>query len=217
MLVAIRPPEFAPPLAAAALLLVADRVVLADTFAFSRQSHHNRARIDTGQGYRWLTVPRRHGGVGIPLAEVEVVDDGWRQRHRTALRAAYGKAPFYEHVAPEWDAVLDTKGPLADLTVASVRLAARWLRAPAEILRASEVPGALTSVDALADAVGASALLALPKTADVDARLAPGREVQVLHLDLPAPGLSILDLLMRRGPAAADDLRARLSVRALDC
>ena len=69
---AIRPPEFAPRLDYVALLLAAERLVLADTFPFSRQGGHNRARIRTAQGAQWLTVPRRHAGLGQPLAEVEV-------------------------------------------------------------------------------------------------------------------------------------------------
>lgn len=214
-LVAIRPPEFAPRLETAALLLQADRVVLADTFAFSRQSYHNRARILTSQGPRWLTVPRRHAGLGQPIQEVEVVDDGWRRRHREALRAAYGAAPYYEHIAPEWEQVLETQGSLGDLAVATVEWAARWLQAPAEILRASTLPGAPRSLGPLAESAGA--VLSIPESAARDAEALPETPVRLLHLDRQrlAPGvagLSILDLLMRHGPAAAQLLRAMTTV-----
>ncbi len=212
---AVRPPEFAPRLDYAALLLVADRVVLADTFGFSRQSGHNRTRIRTGRGPQWLTVPRRHGGVGVPLAEVEVVDDGWRRRHRHALAAAYGLAPFYEHVAPEWDVVLATPGSLADLAVASVRFTARWLKASAEIVRASELLGSPATLAAVAEVAAAEALLTLPESAERDAR-AVGVPVRVLRFREVerrqvhpgfVPGLGVLDLLMSHGPASADVLR----------
>ena len=212
---AVRPPEFAPRLAYAALLLAADRVVLADTFAFSRQSGQNRARVRSSQGPQWLTVPRRHGGLGVALTDVEIVEDGWRGRHRKALRAAYGMAPFYEHVAPTWDAVLDTPGPLADLAVASVEWAARWLDAPAQIVRASSLPDAPGALPDVVGAVGAETLLTLPESADRD-REQVDVPVRVLAFEearrrqaFPGfvPGLSVLDLVMNYGPASADVLR----------
>ena len=221
---AVRPPEFAPRLEYAALLLEADRFVLADTFPFSRQGGHNRTRVRADAGPQWLTVPRRHAGLGQPLAAVEVVDDGWRRRHRHALRAAYGMAPFYEHVAPEWDAVLATAGSLADVAAASVAFAARWLRAPAEVVRASALPGAPDTLAGVVEAAGVEALLTLPESAASDRQSVPaGVDVRVLRFEEAArrqvhdgfvPGLGVLDLLMTHGPASADVLRE--SVRGVD-
>lgn len=216
-LTAVRPPEFAPRLEVAALLLVADRVVLADTFAFSRQSYHNRARIWTDQGARWLTVPRRHAGLGQPLTDVEVVDDGWRRRHRVALQAAYGAAPFYEHVAPEWSDVLDTPGSLADLAVASTVFAARWLRAPASLVRASDLPSQPHTLAAIVAATGSPELVSIPEAAPHDARLLPGHPVRVLHLDRQRPpagrDVSVLDLLMHHGLAAGTVLSGWIRIK----
>ena len=212
---AIRPPEFAPRLAYAALLLRADRLVLADTFPFSRQGGHNRARIRTAQGAQWLSVPRRHAGLGQPLTRVEVVEDGWRERHRKTVRAAYGMAPYFEHVAPSWDAVLDTPGSLADLAAASIAWAARWLEASADLVRASALPGAPAALADVVEAVGAEALLTLPESAERD-RQSVGVPVRVLHVEeaerrqaFPGfvAGLSVLDLVMNYGPASGDVLR----------
>ncbi|PAP77768.1 WbqC family protein [Rubrivirga marina] len=214
---AIRPPEFAPRLEYAALLLAADRFVLADTFPFSRQGGHNRTRIRTGQGRQWLTVPRRHAGLGQPLAEVEVVDDGWRRRYAHALRAAYGLAPFYEHVAPEWEAVLATPGSLADVAAASVAFTARWLKAPVEIGRASELPNAPDSLRGVAEAAEVDTLLTLPESAESDRQSVPaGVRVRVLRFeererrqthDGFVAGLGVLDLVMNHGPRSGDVLR----------
>ena len=212
---AVRPPELAPRLPYAALLLAADRLVLADTFAFSRQSGHSRMRIATAQGTAWLSVPRHHGGLGVPLDRVEIAGDAWRVRHRRAVQAAYGRAPFYEHVAPEWDAVLDTPGSLADLTAASVRWAARWLRAPAEVVRASALPGAPARLGAVLDGVRPGALLTLPESAARDAAAMAERGGDTFVLRLGGgldPALSVLDLVMAHGLGAADVLRAALTV-----
>ena len=217
LLTAVRPPELAPRLPYAALLLVADRVVLADTFRFSRQSGHSRMRIRTSQGAQWLSVPRVHTGRQPVLNRVEVVDDGWRRRHLAGLRAAYGMAPFYEHVAPGWAEVLATPGSLADLTCASVRWAAGWLGARAEIVRASALPGAPASLADVAAEVRLEALVTLPESAERDAQAVPGAAVRVLEVDeverrqaFPGfePGLSVLDVVMNHGTASAEVIRA---------
>lgn len=217
-LVAVRPPEYLPRLDVAALLLAADRFVVADTFPFSRQGHHNRARIRASQGTQWLTVPRRHAGRPLALTEVEVVDDGWPRRHLAAVRAAYGMAPYYDHVAPGLAALLGAgHGSLGALTAATVDWAARWLGATAEVVCASALPGA---PDRLADvwpAADGDALLTLDESAEADRRSLPGVPVRVLRFDeaprrqaFPGfePGLSVLDLVMNYGPASADVLRA---------
>ena len=214
---AIRPPELAPRLDYAALLVVADRLVLADTFPLSRQSGHGRMRVRTSQGAQWLSVPRRHTGPGVRLNAVETVDDGWRRRHRAALRAAYGGAPFYEHVAPGWSAVIDTPGGLAATTVASVRWAARWLGSGAEVVRASELAGAPATLAEVAQAVAAETLVTLPESAARDAAALPGVSVRVLrYRERPrrqsfpgfVAGLSVLDVVMNYGPASGDVVRA---------
>lgn len=197
------------------MLLAVDRFVIADTFAFSRQSFHNRARILTDQGPRWLTVPRRHAGVGQPLREVAVLD-GWRREHRAALRAAYGKTPYYEHVAPEWDEVLETTGSLADLSSASMMFVARWLRAPADPVRASDLEGEPSNFASVAGVLEADSLVVLPESAARDRASVPGLDVGVLEVDVPEvpPGVSALHLLMHHGPQAHVVLRAATSVKS---
>ena len=222
---AVRPPEYFPRLPYAALLLRAERFVLADTFPFSRQGAHNRARVRAAAGPQWLTIPRRHAGRPTALCETGVVADGWARRHLHALRAAYGQAPFYEHVAPELAALLGREyASLADLACATVAWTATWLQAPAETVRASALPGA---PDALAGAfaeAGGDALLTLPESAARDRHGLPGVPARVLAFGeaerrqaFPGfvPGLSVLDLVFNYGPASADVLRAGSAVGPL--
>ena len=201
-------------------------MVLADTFPLSRQSGHARMRVRTSQGAQWLTVPRRHAGRSPRLDSVGVVDDGWRRRHRAGLRAAYGMAPFYDHVAPGWAEVLETPGALADLTCASVRWAARWLESPAMVVRASALAGpdgeAPADLAAVAGAAGVETLLTLPESAERDAQALPGVGVRVLAFQeaerrqaFPGfvAGLSVMDVVMNYGPASGEVVRAGTAVR----
>ena len=232
-LTAIRPPEYLARLPVAALLLAADRFVVVDTFGFSRQSAHNRARIQTAAGPRWLSVPRRHTssrhsdaapGARVAIGALGVVDDGWRRRHVHAVRAAYGMAPYYDHYAPDLAALLAEAPPtLGALTVAAMRWAARRLDAACEIIVASELSAAPATLPAVWDAVGGDVLLALPESAGRDAAALPGVDVRELRFqEAPrrqvfkpfAPGCCLLDLLMNYGPRAADLLRQQSAVGA---
>jgi hypothetical protein len=224
---AVRPPEFFPRLEYAALLLAVGRFVVADAFPFSRQAWQNRTRIRTAEepGWQWLTVPRRHTAPGTPLLAVPVEDARpWARTHVRALRFAYGMAPYYEHYREGVEALLARPWPsLGALAAATVEWTAGQLRAEAEIVRASDLPGAPGTLPRVWEALGRpEALATLPESAARDAgRLAPyGAAVRVLLFDererrqnFPGfvPGLGVLDLLFNHGPAAADLLREGLS------
>ena len=217
---AVRAPEYLPRLSFAALLLAADRVVLGDTFRFSRQSAQNRARIRTSQGTQWLSVPRVHAGAPRALGELAILDDGWRVQHARAVRVAYGMAPFYEHYAPSLAALwAEPAASLASLTVASVRWVGRQLDTPCAIERASDLPGAPATLDAVWRACDGP-LLTLAESLARDRQL--GDALVELAFQEPVrrqtfpgfePGLSVLDLLMNYGPASADMLRDATTLR----
>lgn len=221
-MIAIRAPEYLPRLPSAALLLAADRIVLADTFRFSRQGHQNRARIRTSQGAMWLSVPRTHAGRPLQIREMPVPDDGWRVRHTRGLEAAYGMAPFYAHYRPGLlDLWAAAPASLGDLTIRSVRWAARQLGADCEVVVASELPGAPVTLADIWASTGGTVLLTLPESADRDRQL--DVEVRVLELAeterrqaFPGfePGLSVLDLLMNYGPESVGMLREMMTVRS---
>ena len=221
---AIRPPEYLPRLPYAALLLAADRFVLADTFQFSRQKHQNRARIRTSQGALWLSVPRTHAGRPLQIRETPVPDDGWRLRHARGLEAAYRMAPYYEHYAPSLTELWADPAPsLADLTVRSVRWVARQLEATCQIELASDLPGGPATLDEVWAAAPADSFLTLPESVGRDRQL--DADIHVLELAeterrqaFPGfvPGLSTLDLLMNYGPASSAMLRDMTTIRQLD-
>ncbi len=215
----VRPPDYFPPAAHAALFASAGRVVLADTFAFSRQSTHNRTLIGTSQGPSWLSVPRGRAPVGTPLDRVAVVDDGWARKHLRALRTAYGMAPFTEHLLPEVEALL--RGPhasLGALAVATTAWALRRLGATPAVALASALPGAPATLAGVWEAAGGGPLLSL--TPDRDATSVPDVRPFV-YAEPPrwqvwgetlTPGLSILDVLLTHGP----DARRALGIDRVD-
>jgi hypothetical protein len=182
----VRPPDYFPPVDHAALLARASRVVLADTFAFSRQAMHNRARVLTAQGPQWVTVPRRHAPIGTALARVDVVDDGWARRHVRSLRTAYGMAPYVDWVMVDVEALL--RGPhasLGALAAATTEWALRGLGGTTDVVRASALPGGPATLADVWEVAGRPPVLALADSADRDrAALEPlGGAVEALAFD----------------------------------
>ncbi|MDX1531695.1 MAG: WbqC family protein, partial [Rhodothermales bacterium] len=221
---AVRPPEYLPRLAYCALGFVADRVVLADTLPYSRQSFQNRARIRTpnpggkrsARAWQWLSVPLRSGAPGRPIHEVPIdAAAGWARRHEKALQFNYGTAPFFHHYAPQVAALWERPWErLADLTAESVEWTLQALGAPAALLRASALPGRPARVPALLRAAGADVLVTLPESAERDRAHAEAAGVRLQVVEVAeqprrqnfegfVPGLSALDLLMNYGSESA--------------
>lgn len=83
-----------------------DEFILLDDVQYTRRDWRNRNRIKTPHGLLWLTVPvRTRGRFHQRIDEVLVSDPSWAQRHWSALRHAYGRAPAFGTVAPAVEAL----------------------------------------------------------------------------------------------------------------
>ena len=73
-----------------------------------RHSHHRYA-IEGPNGVQQLTVPlvgETHNMV-TPMREVRISEHGnWRRLHWGALYSAYGRTPYFDHIAPELEAII---------------------------------------------------------------------------------------------------------------
>ncbi len=129
---AIRPPEYFPALPFWALVLECDRVILADTFQYSRQSFQNRARLKTPDGWQWITIPLKGGQRGRPIAEVEIDNTvPWRGKHLRALQYNYRTTPYFEAFEDRFEAFFKRDWrTLGSVSVASVRLVCEILDIP---------------------------------------------------------------------------------------
>jgi hypothetical protein len=220
VILAARPPEYFPRLEYAALMLLVDRFVLADTLPYSRQSTQNRCRVRLpGPGERasaWLSVPLLGGTPGRPITKVEIAPDPrWRQVHRKTLLHHYSSAPFFVHYRRELEELIafPTKN-LGALTTATTQWVATVLRARAELIPASELPGKPDTLEDMLRRSRAQALTTLPESAlrDREAAEAAAAELQVLNFrerprrqNFPGftPGCSVLDLILNHGPGSA--------------
>lgn len=87
-------------------LMQFDRVRLEAHEHYQKQSYRNRSYVLTANQVDVLTVPVQQGSHHRPIRDLRI-DRGqpWPMHHWRCLRAAYGKAPFYEYYAPEFEPV----------------------------------------------------------------------------------------------------------------
>ncbi len=211
MTIAIRPPEYFPRLSYLSLAHHADRLIVADTLQYSRQSFQNRAKLRNPDGWQWISVPLEGGQHGRVIKDVAIADRGrWRAKHWRAFMYNYRSTMYFEFFEDRLRPLFDASwSRLADLTCRSVALLADLMDLDTPITRASALPGAPNSVAGIVEAVGAETLLAPPEAAAEDAPAAP--HTRVLRYETPTyrqnfegfvPGMSAADALFNYGPEA---------------
>lgn len=95
--------QYLPPVQWWAKSVSADKVLLEACEHYTKGSYRNRCHIAGAQGVLPLSIPLRSGkNSQKPIKEVRIADDaGWQAQHRTSIRSAYGKSPFYEFYADD--------------------------------------------------------------------------------------------------------------------
>ncbi|OAV45243.1 WbqC family protein [Lewinella sp. 4G2] len=92
---------------------------------YQRKGFRNRAQIAGPNGLLYLSVPLQKGkNQRMPIREVSVgTEDDWRREHVASIRAAYGRAPFYEYYAdPILQAITAASDNLFELNYELIQL-----------------------------------------------------------------------------------------------
>jgi hypothetical protein len=169
---AIMQPTYLPYLGYFQLMAASDVFVFLDDVQFARRSWQSRNRILTANGELMLTVPVRKHDRDTAISDIEIDDSqGWRDKHLTAMRHAYGKRPgFAEGFAfVSEQLALHPGGKLADLTCGMAQAAAERMGLAPRFARASELgaEGARSEhLLAICQAVGATAYVSPMGSAD---------------------------------------------------
>lgn len=83
---------------------------------FEKQNYCNRCYILSANGPLGLSIPL-HKSSKLPYKEIKIdYSQKWLQKHKTAIKSAYGKSPFFEHYDVELMEILEKKNKyLVDL------------------------------------------------------------------------------------------------------
>jgi hypothetical protein len=216
------------------LIRRADEFILFDSVQYTRRDWRNRNLIKTPSGTQWLTVPVQVKGRFLQsVDETQTTGAAWVAAHVRAIELNYRKAAAFNETAPWLLKELQAAAGMPSLS----RLNERLIGAVAEkfaiatpIRRCTDLldRAAMATMNAterlvsLCEAVGADRYLSGPAAKDyldVAAFAATGITVEWMdysgYPEYPQlwgafePRLSIIDLLLNTGNAAADFLNAQ--------
>lgn len=168
-----------------------------------RHSHHRYA-IEGPNGVQLLTVPlvgETHN-MTTPLCDVRISEHGnWRHLHWGALYSSYGRTPYFDHIAPDLEAIIVNghQTHLLELNTQLQQLIVEFMDLPIDFVTASPPTP-------LQRGRGASATDVVDLRGKIDMK----RSDKLPIIDVPyyqvwadrfgfVPRLSILDLLMNEG------------------
>ena len=173
---------------------------------YQKQSYRNRCYIQTANKVDALAVPVQKGTHHQPIRDLRVVAERtWQTQHWRSLRAAYGRAPFFEYYASDIEPVYEKSWKfLFDFNYELLTICLKLIQL--------QIPIHLTECYERTAATGLF---------DGRSKVNPGNSPQTYVFHQPVayqqnfgqkfvPNLSIIDLLFCQGPAASDVLKAGL-------
>lgn len=198
-----------------------DEYVVYDSAQFVKGHWHNRNRIKTANGVKWLTIPVITGGrLGQPIDQVEI-GKPWADQHWSAIEQSYRRTACFEQFAPMVKGWYERAGKqvrLTDVNTIFLYGITELLGLKTRIVRDDVYPAAGAKTErllAICRAAGADHYLSGPSArAYLDEALLASSgittewmgyqgypEYPQLHGDFEH-AVSILDLLFNTGPEA---------------
>lgn len=186
-----------------AVMARSNRIVIDLGEHYERQSYRTRTALTGPNGRQDLQVHiARRSGEKMPMGTVGLsYAEPWHRQHVQAIRSAYGQTPWFIHYIDEVEDLLEQRyDRLAELNLATLRTAMRWLRLSPEITVEEHYvePGTVTAAGLWDLRTALHPKRPLPLTVPP---LAPYAQV-FAERQVFQHRASILDLVMNLGPEA---------------
>jgi hypothetical protein len=99
------------------IIAAVDEFLIFDEAQFTRRDWRNRNKIIIDGVPHWLTIPvSSKGRFHATIAEMEVSDPGWAEKHWRSIKHAYGRAPFFSVYGPILEGLYEQAARLQRLT-----------------------------------------------------------------------------------------------------
>jgi hypothetical protein len=94
---------YLPPISWFSLALKSEKVIIEACEHYQKGSYRNRCHIIGPNGVQKLSIPLQQGKhQQTPIREVKIAySEPWQKTHWRSICAAYGRAPYFEHYAPD--------------------------------------------------------------------------------------------------------------------
>lgn len=198
-----------------------DVFVYLDDVKYSKNSFHNRNRINTAQGPQYLTVPIRYSGSSSATIRDIEIDNGlpWARKHWRSIAQNYSKAPYFADLGPQLEEHIYAAKwtTLGELNIALAELLRKYLAIATPCYQSSQLrvdgEGNEKLVN-LCRQLGADTFIVKPGTEHYhpreyfEARGVGFRYFTSVQVPYPqqhggfVPDLSVLDFAMNCGPGS---------------
>jgi hypothetical protein len=197
--------QYLPSLEYCALIFNEQQIEFEVYESFPKQTYRNRTYILGANGVELLSIPVVHNSNGKQITKDIEIDysQDWIRKHKGAIQAAYGKAPYFEHVEPFIDQIFAKKSKfLVDLNIQFLNTISRFLQKKPEFI--------LT--DSFIDRTESSFWNVIDSKKDYSLRniYVPVSYRQCFGTDFVA-NLSVLDLIMNHGIESREILQKSLN------
>jgi len=217
MIVTIHQPDFLPWLGFFDRWAKSDLYIVLDDVQFLRRGWHNRDKIKTKAGVRWLTVPVISKGLYFQhIRDVRIDNEtNWRRKHLGTIKANYREAPNFERCFRKIEEIYSEGHRfILDLNLDLLRFAAGELGIATPFVLASTLDTGRKSTERLVELVkavgGTVYMTGQGSKAYLDEQRFCVERIRVLwqEFEHPAygqlhgdfvPMLSVMDFLMMRG------------------
>jgi hypothetical protein len=211
------------------LIASVDEFLIFDEVQYTRRDWRNRNKIVVQGTVKWLTIPVKAKGQYLgSIEDMETDGNGWAEQHWKTISHAYGRAPYFAQYKPALEATYLKAADLRLLTEVNelfLRMLVELLDIATSLSRTSVVPRTAASpTDRLVEiCVGRQATEYVSGPAarvyiEAEKFAAAGvtlgyadysdYPVYEQHATAFEHGVSVLDLLMRCGPAAREHLKS---------
>jgi hypothetical protein len=218
MLVTIHQPEHLPWPGLLNKVMQVDKFVILDTVQYRKNYFHNRNKICTKGGIKWLTLPIEKYNHGTLIKDI-LIDryDKHFAKWLRVLKLSYGDFPYYDDIRPAIELIYGSSDAhLASFNISLIKFMLDYLKIQTKCVLASELC-LLNPTDAtdmllnICEALGAEKYLSGPSGKnylDVDRFHSNGIDV-IFHEYSPVsykhphacftPGISFIDAMMLYG------------------
>ena len=168
---------------------------------YVKQSCRNRCQILTANGLDQLSIPVRGSGKKIITRDIKIDHlQKWLNRHWRAIKSAYGRAPYFEYYADDYEAIFNKKHKfLIDLSTEMLTQCLENLQIDINLNFTNEYPDA-PEID-LRDKISL-------KSTDSNEILYNQIPYQQVFGSNFVDNLSVIDLIFCEGPQAGDLLKS---------
>jgi len=194
----------------------------------------NRTRIESTNGWIWLTIPINKTQKFSPNMVVEINNQtSWKNDHLKKIHSSYGKTPFFGDYKDYFDDLYKKEWNLLfDLNFETLKKTMEWLNIKTEIIRESELDVKGESTQRLVNvckSVGADTYISgVGGKNYVDEKLFQDNQIKLVYQTYSPtsypqrfskiflPDLSILDMLFNVGPKSLQLIKDNNSEKSFE-